>query len=93
MDGWFLGDGGQVTVGGVPVQVVSWTADTLVEPGAVIVKVPDGIAGSHNVVLTRGDGATAWMSALIAERMTDFTELPLPDFAEYEVAESGSLAY
>lgn len=93
LDGWFLGDGGQVTVGGVPVQVVSWTADTLVEPGTVVVKVPDGIAGSHNVVLTRGDGATAWMSALIAERMTDFTELPLPDFAEYEVAESGSLAY
>ena len=93
LDGWFLGDGGQVTVGGVPAQVVSWTADTLVEPGTVVVKVPDGIAGSHNVVLTRGDGATAWMSALIAERMTDFTELPLPDFAEYEVAESGSLAY
>lgn len=88
-----VGVGGQVTVGGVPAQVVSWTADTLVEPGAVIVKVPDGIAGSHNVMLTRGDGATAWMSALIAERMTDFTELPLPDFAEYEVAESGSLAY
>ncbi|HIR43696.1 MAG TPA: hypothetical protein IAB86_10010 [Candidatus Aphodovivens avicola] len=82
-----------MTVGGVPAQVVSWTADTLVEPGAVIVKVPDGIAGSHNVVLTRGDGATAWMPVLIAERMTDFTELPLPDFAEYEVAESGSLAY
>lgn len=93
LDGWFLDDGGQVTVGGVPVQVVSWTADTLVEPGTVVVKVPDGIAGSHNVVLTRGDGATAWTSALIAERMTDFTELPLPDFAEYEVAESGSLAY
>lgn len=93
LDGWFLGDGGQVTVGGVPAQVVSWTADTLVEPGTVVVKVPDGIAGSHNVVLTRGDGATAWTSALIAERMTDFTELPLPDFAEYEVAESGSLAY
>lgn len=93
LDGWFLGDGGQVTVGGVPAQVVSWTADTLVEPGAVIVKVPDGIAGSRNVVLTRGDGATAWMSVLIAERMTDFTELPLPDFTEYEVAESGSLAY
>lgn len=36
---------------------------------------------------------TMGMSALIAERMTDFTELPLPDFAEYEVAESGSLAY
>lgn len=87
-----VGVGGQVTVGGVPAQVVSWTADTLVESGAVIVKVPDGIAGSHNVVLTRGDGATAWMSVLIAERMTDFTELPLPDFAEYEVAESGSLA-
>ena len=93
LNGWFLGDGGQVTVGGASARIVSWTADTLTEPGTVVVEVPDGIAGSQNVVLTRDDGATGWMSALIAERMTDFTELPLPDFAEYQVAESGSLAY
>lgn len=73
--------------------IIAWTEDTLTEPGTVVVEVSDGIAGSQNVVLTRGDGATGWMSALIVERMTDFTELPLPDFAEYQVAESGSLAY
>ena len=93
LEGWFLGSAGTVNVGGTPAEVVSWTADTETQPGTIQVKVPEGIAGSQIVTLQAADGSSAQISALITERITDFEDLPLPDFDEYDLAELGALAF
>ena len=92
LEGWFIGPGGSVTVGGQPAKILSWQEDTETTPGEIVVEKPAAVTGSPlEVVMTDAQGCTAGNYLYVPAQDTTFTDLPLPQDDTYLRVEEAQL--